>query len=299
MRTRAEPAHSNLGDILPLLTDESPIQEIWSEIERYVHALFDDSSLPADGPAEIDQQPIPDTAHRAIADLLLFHIDHPVNAVAQAAQRVCAELLLRQDPTIQDAVHEFLEKTESHQEHILMVLNAASFQEPDAVVPFCIKIASLCQSPNYAIRRAAQTICKYIGCELPDSSHDLMPPQVVVVHSLANSFLLPCHSPPELPAIYHLPLPPPSIASLADRENVRAGEPLPDSDDPVNILRPFDFQIGFVAEEARLPKVNMCHHAVQIMQQLAPQKTWSLIPLDCTFRFADRGQCLLVGQCSM
>ena len=265
----------NLGDILPLLTDELPIQEIWSEIERYVHALFDNSSLPTDGPAEIDRQPIPDTAHRAIADLLLLYIDHPVNAVAQAAQRVCAKLLFRHNPTIQDAVHEFLEKTESHQEHILMVLDAVSFQEPDTVVPFCRKIASLHQSPNYAIRRAAKTIYKYIGCELPDFGHDLLPPPVVVVHSPSNSFLLPCYSPHKLPTIYQLSLPPPSIASLADRENIRAGEPLPDSDDPVDILRPFDLQIGFVAEEARLPKVNMCHRAVQIMQQLAPQETWS------------------------
>ena len=265
----------NLNEILPLLTDELPIQEIWSEIERYVHALFDDSLLPTDGPTEIDQRPIPDTAHRAITDLLLLHIDHPVNAVAQAAQRVCAKLLFRHDPTIQDAVHEFLEKTESHQEHILMVLDAVSFQEPDAVVPFCRKIASLHQSPNYAIRRAAKTICEYIGCELPDSSHDLMPPPVVVVHSPSNSFLLPCYSPPKLPAIYQLSLPPHSITNLADRKSISAGAPLPDSDDPVDILFPFNFQIGFVAEEARLPKVNMFHRAVQIMQQLAPQETWS------------------------
>ncbi len=265
----------NLNEILPLLTDELPIQEIWSEIERYVHALFDDASLSTDGLTEIDQQPISDTASRAIADLLLFHIDHPVNAVAQAAQRVCAELLLRYDPTIQDAVHEFLEKTESQQEHILMVLDAVGFQEPDAAVPFCRKIASLHQSPNYAIRRATKTICEYIGYELPDSSHDLMPPPVVVVHSPSNSFLLPCYSPPKLPAIYQLSLPPHSITNLADRKSISAGAPLPDSDDPVDILCPFDLQIGFVAEETRLPKVNMFHRAVQIMQQLVPRETWS------------------------
>nr|QNO43656.1 hypothetical protein MOOKMAHM_00025 [Methanosarcinales archaeon ANME-2c ERB4]QNO45114.1 hypothetical protein AGMAKMMB_00001 [Methanosarcinales archaeon ANME-2c ERB4]QNO50360.1 hypothetical protein BOLHPIDD_00001 [Methanosarcinales archaeon ANME-2c ERB4] len=265
----------NLGDILPLLTDALPIQEIWSEIERYVHALFDDSSLPMDGPTELYQRSISDTAHRAIADLLLCHIDHPVNAVSQAAHRVCAKLLFRHDPTIQDAIHEFLEKTESHQEHILMVLDAVSFQEPDAVVPFCRKIASLCQSPNYAIRRAAKTICEYGGCELPDSSYNLMPPPVVVVNSPSNSFLLPCYSPPKLPTIYQLSLPPHSITNLADRKSISAGAPLPDSDDPIDLLYPSDFQIGFVAEEARLPKVNMFHRAVQIMRQLAPQETWS------------------------
>lgn len=45
----------NLNEILPLLTDELPIQEIWSEVEQYVHALFDDASLSTDGPTEIDQ----------------------------------------------------------------------------------------------------------------------------------------------------------------------------------------------------------------------------------------------------
>jgi len=243
----------NLDDILSLLTDDVPVQAIWPEVERYVQALFEYCSLPTDSCTYLDKQPLHDTPPRAVADLLMLHLDHPVNAVAQGAKRACGKLLARRDPVIQDAVHEFLEKTESHQEHILVVLDAASVQDPDAVLPIGDKIVSLHQSRNYAIRRAARTICKRIGLKVPQVSDILIP----------------------LPTIYELSLPPSSAASLASRVEVSAGEPLPDSDDPVEIVRPFDFHIESVAEQTGLPKVNVCHRAVQIMRELAPEESWS------------------------
>src|SRR5262249_40401755 len=121
-------------------------------------------SLPADSP-NLDKPPSHDSASQAIADLLILHIDHLVNAIAQASQRACVKLLCQCNPEMQNAVHECLEKTESQQEHTLMVLDAVSFHNANAVVPFRDKILSLHQSPNYAIRRAAQTIGKRIGCE--------------------------------------------------------------------------------------------------------------------------------------
>lgn len=243
----------NLEEILSLLNDDIPVQEIWSEVERYVQALFEGTSLLADGPTDLDQQPLQDTPPRAVADLLMLHLAHPASVLAQAAQRACAKLLLRRDSVIQDAVHEFLEKTESHQEHILMVLDAVSLQDPDAVAPFRGKIVSMHRSPNYAIRRAVRTICGRIGCEPAQASH----------------------SPTPLPAIYQLVLPPRSAASLFGRGQILPAEPLPDSDEPFEIIRPFDMHIKLVAEGAQLPGENVGRRVVQIMHQLAPQDSWS------------------------
>jgi hypothetical protein len=107
-----------LDEILPLLTDEVPIQAIWPVIEQYVHTLFEGCSFSTDSP-DLNEQPSHDSPSRAIADLLILHIDHPVDAVAQASQRACIKLLLQRDPVVQDAVCEGLEKTESQQEYIL------------------------------------------------------------------------------------------------------------------------------------------------------------------------------------
>jgi hypothetical protein len=242
----------DLDEILPMLTDEVPIQAIWPVVEQYAYTLFEGCSFSADSP-DLDEQPSHDSPSRSIADLLLLYIDHPVYAVAQASQKTCAKLLLQHNPAMQNAAREYLEKTESQQEHLLMVLDAISLQDSNAVAPFRNKIQLLYQSSNYAIRRVAQTIGKRIGCEQ------------TVTHA----------HPIPLPAIYHLSLPQRSTEGLIDLESVSAEQLMPNSNDPVEIIRPFGQQIGFVAEKARLPKANMYHRTMQIMQQLAPYSSWS------------------------
>jgi hypothetical protein len=241
-----------LDEILPLLTDEVPIQAIWPVIKQYVHTLFEGCSLPTDSP-ELNEQPSHDSPSRAIADLLILHIDHPIYAVAQASKWTCAKLLLQRDLVVQSVVHDFLKKTESQQEHILMVLDAVSRPDPNAVAPFRDIILSLHQSSNYAIRQAAQIIGRRIGCE-----------QTV-----------PAPHPMPLPAIYQLSFLQRGTGRLINTEAGSVAEPLPDSDDSVDIIRPFDLQIDLVAEKARIPKVNIYHRIAQIMGQLALLSSWS------------------------
>lgn len=243
----------NLSEILSLLTDDLPLGDIWTEIEKYVERMFEGSSLPTDEPIELESVPSQDTPSRANADLLIFHTNHPVSLVAQAAQRACANLLLQSDTNIQHAVHEFLGKNESYQESILIVLEAVGSRESRVVEPFQEIFANLILSPNYAVRNAARIISSRIGIELTQSSRSVT----------------------SLPPIYRLSLPPHPALSITGWKGISEGEPLPDSDDPLLIVSPFDLQIESIAEEIGLPKVNMCYRAVQIMRQLDPQSTWS------------------------
>jgi hypothetical protein len=108
-----------LDEILPLLTDAVPIQAIWPAVEQYVYTLFKGCSLPTDSP-DLNEEPSHDSPSQAIADLLILHVDPPVYAVAQVSKRTCAKLLLQRDLAVQSVVHEYLEKTESQQEYILI-----------------------------------------------------------------------------------------------------------------------------------------------------------------------------------
>jgi hypothetical protein len=243
----------NLRDILPLLCEPLPVREIWAEIEQYVRCLFESSPLPAGGPVDLDLQPARDSASAAIADLLVLHIDHPAIAVAQAAQKTVAELMLTREPAMEKATREVLGGNESQQQRALMVLDAVSLRKPGVVAAFKQDILSLYASPNYGIQRAAQILGERLGVRRP-------------------SVALPIIA---LPAIYKLSLPRESIVGLTAPRDVSPTAPLPDSADPTELVGPWYDHMRAVAEEARLPAINVCYRAVQIMRDMAPESSWN------------------------
>ena len=78
-----------------------------------------------------------------------------------------------------------------------------------------------------------------------------------------------------LPLIYQLYIPILSAQDSPEKNEIYDSEPLPDSNNPVEIVRPFDFQIELIAKEAALPEINICYRAVEIMKQLMPFDLWS------------------------
>ncbi|MCX6719006.1 MAG: hypothetical protein NTZ38_01365, partial [Candidatus Taylorbacteria bacterium] len=231
---------------------------IWEEIRHYIYALFEACKLPTNGPADFRNKPLQDTPSRAIADLLASHLNHPVNVVAYSSRRACAKLLLQNNLEIQDAMHELLDVDESYQEAILMVLDAISLLSPDSIKSFSKEIQILCQSSNYAIRSIARIVGPRIGYEIADDGPKMIIPEIV-----------------SLPLIYQLDIPIRSAQVSLEWIKVSDGEPLPDSNNPVEIVRPFDFQIELIAKEAALPEINICYRAVEIMRQLMPFDLWS------------------------
>ena len=165
-----------------------------------------------------------------------IHIGHPTTIINQASQGAVTELLVRNNHTIREIVRELLMRQEIIQEQLLIVLEAVNLHEPNALLSLQKQIAALHESPNYAIRTLARTIYH--------------PP---VEDSIPKS------SPfSTLPAIYSLELPPQGRWSLAGHEEITSLEPAPDTQDPVEIVRPFDIELSFIAQEANLELVNVC-----------------------------------------
>lgn len=86
----------NLDRILPLLTPDVPVGEVWSEVRQYLDALLESSPLPLEGPDGLVVPPPDDTAGTAVADLVAFHLVHPIDAISQAARRATGILLLKE-----------------------------------------------------------------------------------------------------------------------------------------------------------------------------------------------------------
>ncbi|HLE63148.1 MAG TPA: hypothetical protein VI750_08420, partial [Pyrinomonadaceae bacterium] len=149
-------AAGNLDAILPLLVDEIPVKEIWSEVESYVTALFEGIDLGSDEPEDFcAETPLNDSVAQAFADLLVGHIDHAATLVAQSAQRACAKLISTGNVEAQRAVQDLLKRNDGNKEHALFLLEALAMRHNDSVAFPRIEITALTCSPDFAVRRSA------------------------------------------------------------------------------------------------------------------------------------------------
>src|SRR5205085_9432456 len=101
-----------LDEVLPIVADPLPIADIWTEIEGHVRVAIAPYGALLDGPPVLDESAPDDVPSRALVDLLLWHLDHPVQAIARAAARAIGELLLANDPDIGAAVDDALRRPE-------------------------------------------------------------------------------------------------------------------------------------------------------------------------------------------
>ncbi|MFA0834927.1 MAG: ATP-binding protein [Methanobacterium formicicum] len=242
----------NLDDFMYSLTEKLPANEIWIEIEEYLDSLFNDLNLSMDLSVDFSEEFEDDTTSRAITNLISSYITHPVNIISQISQSIIVKLLLKQDNEIQNSICEFLDKSESYQEQILMVLESVSMKYPDIVRNFHEKIVSFHDSPNYLIRRASWNICQNIGCPPIEIQDEMIELSETYYNDFGNR----------------------NILEIPEREIV-PGEPLADSNDPIELVSPLNMHIDALATISRFRGINLCHRVVEIMNELAPYDSWS------------------------
>jgi hypothetical protein len=155
----------DLIDILPLLADHIPTQEIWEETERYVHVLFEGAPLSVAGPSDLTNLPLQDSSERALADLIVLHLKHPIRLLAHGAQRICIDQWLGGNPIAEDIVRDLLDADEESQERILPIVHAVGLRSVAAILPFRNWLVRLFASSNYTIRMAAISIAALVGDE--------------------------------------------------------------------------------------------------------------------------------------
>ncbi|MDP1945864.1 MAG: hypothetical protein Q8L77_00045 [Nitrospirota bacterium] len=245
----------NLEKLMSMLLPVVPVREIWSEIEEYLRALFTGlPTAPAAMPNLLSEVLDDDTPAHAIADLIMLHLEHPTSPVMRWAWRASAKLLLCHHANIEQEIGEWLNGTEERQERSLRVLDSVSLKDPKVITLFHPQITSLQQSPNFEIRRIAKVICQRTG----------------ITPTVSTSV-----QPRPLPEIYRLVLPPIRGRDIEVSRVLSEEMPLPDSADPLEIIRPFDLHLDLLSSLARLPKANLYHRAVQLMERLSPKESWS------------------------
>ena len=244
---------SNLYDILSLLNPTFSIAQAWCEIEEHTAPFLCEGSSTIDleefGPTDLSNTP-----QTALVQLTAAQLDHSCQVLAQASQRSLGKLIVARTSEVADVLKCSIDRSENHQERILMLLDAVSLTDCESILDFRAHVEALAYSPNWSLRAMALSIIQACGWDTP------------VRDSL--------HSP--LPKIYELSLPPRTLDVRDDALPISSGEPIPDSEDPHLIVSPFNSQIELISQVAGVPERNTRRRIVDIMHSLGPRESmWS------------------------
>ncbi|MCH7539457.1 MAG: hypothetical protein IH999_03510 [Proteobacteria bacterium] len=249
----------SIEEILPLLTTELPILELWQEIEEHVGQLNELKSTLVEqlpDPASVSWEVREDTNESALITLLANHLTHPISEVATGAHKALYDIIVEGGltPIIQQVISDRLAGDEPDQLHALIVLDNVCQGDRSILEPFSRALTSLCSSTDFAVRKLALGLNEILGYELPDSSRTQK----------------------TLPPIYSLHLPPADMATpLTPLSAVAPGDPLPDTDIPSEMVTPLGTWFEMLSGLSGYPLHNLCRRAVELMRQLAPESEWN------------------------
>lgn len=235
-----------LLEVLPLLADSPPYQELWPAVESYCRELF--STVAFGGGPDFSNMPAA-TGEGALASFLLEQIDSPVRVIRLATQAVCSRFILARSADFATALARHVSSI-GLTPGMLDSLEAAARSDPESIAPYR---SHLEQSARNGM--------------IPDS---IIARRILWLANLPQPAVEPVAEP--LPAIYNLALPSgirpiPAPAS--------GSEPLPDLGDPEDDVRPFNSELEMFADTAGLGRENVIRRAAQLMHEIAPRSKWS------------------------
>jgi len=242
----------NLDEILPLLVDDIPIENIWLEIEEHVRELFSGIELSPENPS-LSSDNEEKVAGQAFTDLICWQAHHLVTVLAELGKRAIADLLAVRNPAIIFKVSDLLNGDESEQQSMLAVIESVAWADKEMAMPFLERIADLRNSPNYGIKRSAIALCTRLGQYYPSSSGIVA----------------------QLPPIYDM-----SIVLKKGRFiipfDTHLSTPLLAAGDPFKMLSPLDHQLKFISFETGIPLNNLVFRTLQLMRELEPASEWNI-----------------------
>jgi hypothetical protein len=237
-----------LREIIPLLGPDLRPAKFYPLVEDYVRLLSAPLQLLDEATADLATTPNDDTCERGLCELLAFHMVDLIPVLAQGAKNAMAEILSSGSPAAERTVMGMLAGTEFQQVAAVELLEVLATKSHDAVRPFGQPLQQLALARNFWISHTATRLC--------------------IALNMKNTPSRPFE---KLPAIYLIALPP----SEDKAPTIGADEPFPDTENPRDMVRPYDYQLGILAKMARLDEESILVAASREMTQIAAASDFS------------------------
>ena len=242
----------NLDDYMPLLFAEAPLFEIWQEIREHVYQLDEftpKENLLPEGPT--DNFSWPSVLLRLVRDTMQIEIPELREEAFRAFCKLCSNPTY--DMESNDLLHSMLNDDDKAAFQALAVLESVHKMRPESGKLFSEELNGLCSSPNMTIRTMANTLMAALGINFEEPSF----------RPLVTTSTL------ELPDF------PRFTEEAVPLDSLPVGASLPDSKDPLEMIRPFQDDFEFLSELSGIPRQNLINRAAILMKELAPEERWN------------------------
>jgi hypothetical protein len=245
----------NLDRLAKLLLGETPVRELYVEIEEHVRSLFDGAPLPEGGPElGLTGTCGQNSPESAIFDFIEFHLVHPAPWVMQAAWRCVGHLVRQRAGAAERLIPQLLTSQEIVQESALPVIEAISAEDPALLAPFQDQILALLDSQHGGLRCVVRRIARR-------SKWDIVVPETPVI--------------PAPSAIYRLSLSPVGLKDPEEIAEELDGRGVRGTQTAEVLLMAQRPRLEETSRVTGIPSANLVARSAQIMAELDPSQAWT------------------------
>ena len=246
---------NDLDELVPVLFESPPLDKIWIELKEHIYQLSDFSNVEEYPPVFIENS-LPISHSEMLIEVLSIALLIPISEMRQEVHKALCEIIINRwaDKFIAAKLNHLLKKEEDLQGRVLAILESTFSLRRDFVEQFSNEISHLCISPNLLIRQMAHELAVRLKIE----------PKLINKNRQ------------EITLTYRLTLPEIPLRSWSiPFEAIPPGEPFPDSNDPLEVIRPLQHYFETLSELSKIPFQNLIARARNLMETLSKPEKWN------------------------
>ena len=242
----------NLDRLIAVLFADPPLEAVWSEVAEHAAQL---AEIAMSSTTPVPEPPLKAEDTTAVLVNLGFgDLDHPVREIASAACKLVLDLIRNPEnrPAIKERITARLAMPDDAKlEATLALLCGALDVDAGWTGSFAEEVTRLAFNTTSSIVTAhAETLLAALDCQLPSR-----PPR-------------------PLPTIYKLRLPPAPLPSVRAAGKPRRGQPLDDTNDPIELAGIVEVPLALVAKMSGIPLRNLTSRLAALMPVVEPGEEW-------------------------
>jgi|GEM_PF-2227637 len=243
----------NLEELADILFKNVPWEQLWPEIREHIYQLSDFSLAEEQAPASHESEL---TAEEALLDAVVWAANLPIDEMRDQVHCAFCDFIIRGVAPVatKAAISALLSGEQPKVIQGLALLDTTWQLGSPLAKDYSDQVLSFLTSPDFILRRIATELADEIGL----------------------SFEVDLNTTKPLPMIYNLHLPPlGSAESAIPFSALRASESYPDSNDALEMTRPFDTELKLLSRASEVPLENLLQRTAALMRQLVPEEQWN------------------------